>query len=454
MTPTSTMEPPARNVADVTAGLHPAAPRTAAEAGLSDDLLTQLVLKQLYQLGDLIGTDLAKRLGVEFSVIEPTLEPLRLTHQIEIVGSAVVGASSYRYRISDEGRRRTQLFLEQNNYTGMAPVPLHQYQRYLKAYRDAVPTISTRERVVKAFSHLVLSHRVLDQVGTAAASGHSLFVYGPPGNGKTVIAQGLGRLLEGEIAIPHAIEVDGHIVRLFDPVNHEPLPVDEEDDDNSLIARPRLDARWVRCRRPMVTVGGELNLASLDLAYSAESGVYSPPIQALATGGVLVIDDFGRQHCSPRDLLNRWIVPLESRVDYLTLRNGQKFELPFMVLVVFATNLKPRDLVDEAFLRRVQFKVLAESPTFEDFERIFENCCRERALSYQPSLARHVVDRFLQPRNIQPRGCHPRDLIDQALAYAAYSGQPRALTMDLLEAACASYFVDEDEGLPTAPSMA
>ncbi len=167
-----------------------------------------------------------------------------------------------------------------------------------------------------------------------------------------------------------------------------------------------------------------------------------------------MIDDFGRQHCSPRDLLNRWIVPLESRVDYLTLRNGQKFELPFMVLVVFATNLKPRDLVDEAFLRRVQFKVLAESPTFEDFERIFENCCRERALGYEPSLARHVVDRFLQPRNIQPRGCHPRDLIDQALAYAAYSGQPRALTTDLLEAACASYFVDEDEGLPTAPSMA
>jgi hypothetical protein len=263
-----------------------------------------------------------------------------------------------------------------------------------------------------------------------------------------VIAQGLGRLLEGEIAIPHAIEVDGHIVRLFDPVNHEPLPV-EDDPGDSLIARQRLDARWVRCRRPLVTVGGELDLASLDLAYSAESGFYSPPIQAVATGGVLVIDDFGRQHCSPRDLLNRWIVPLESRVDYLTLRNGQKFELPFMVLVVFATNLKPRDLVDEAFLRRVQFKVLAESPTFEDFEQIFENYCRDIDLAYDPALARHVVDRFLLPRNIQPRGCHPRDLISQALAYAAYSGKSRALTTDLLEAACASYFVDEDEGLPT-----
>jgi predicted ATPase with chaperone activity len=447
------MEPQARPAAHVTADLHPPAPRTAAEAGLSNDLLTQLVLKHLYQVGDLIGTELAKRLGLEFSVVEPTLEPLRLTHQIEIVGSAVVGAPSYRYRITDEGRRRTQLFLQQTTYTGVAPVPLHQYQRYLKSYREAVPTISTRDSVTRAFSHLVLSQRVLDQVGTAAASGHSLFVYGPPGNGKTVIAQGLGRLLEGEIAIPHAIEVDGHIVRLFDPVNHKPLPVEEESDD-SLIARPRLDARWVRCRRPLVTVGGELDLDSLDLAYSPESGFYSPPIQALATGGVLVIDDFGRQHCSPRDLLNRWIVPLESRVDYLTLRNGQKFELPFMVLVVFATNLKPRDLVDEAFLRRVQFKVLAESPTFDDFERIFENCCRERSLGYDPALARHVVDRFLEPRNIQPRGCHPRDLIDQALAYAAYTGRPRALTTELLEAACSSYFVDEDQGLTAPTSMA
>lgn len=446
MTPTSTLAPPAERVAALTFGLHPPAPRTAAEAGLTEDVLTKLALKHLYSAGDLVGTDLATRLGLEFSVIEPVLDPLRLTHQLEIVGAAMLGAPSYRYRITDEGRRRAQLFLEETHYSGIAPVPLAQYQRYLEAYRTTVPTVSTRERVTRAFSHLVLSQRVLDQVGTAAASGHSLFVYGPPGNGKTMIAQGLGRLLEGEIAIPHAIEVDGHIIRLFDPVNHQRIATHVEPND-SLVARPRVDARWVRCRRPLVTVGGELTLDSLDLSYSAESGFYSPPVQALANGGVLVIDDFGRQQCSPRDLLNRWIVPLESRVDYLTLRNGQKFDLPFMVLVVFATNLKPRDLVDEAFLRRVQFKVLAESPTFEDFERIFENCCRDRGLAFDPSLARHVIERFLEPRGIQPRGCHPRDLIDQALAYAAYSELPRAVTLDLLEAACASYFVAENEGL-------
>jgi predicted ATPase with chaperone activity len=439
------MTEPRTDAAAATAALHPKAPRTRAETGLGDDLLTQLVLKQLFRLGDMVGTDLARSLGVQFSVIEDILTSLRMMHQCEIVASAEVGAPSYRYRISDEGRKRAQLFLEQNNYSGVAPVPLVQYQKYLRAYRAAAPTISTRDRVTKAFSHLVLSQRVLDQVGTAAAAGHSLFVYGPPGNGKTVIAQGLGRLLDGEIAIPHAVEIDGHIVRMFDPVNHEPLPPPAPSED--LLAPPQLDERWVRCRRPMVTVGGELTLSSLDLSYSRESGVYTAPVQAIANGGVLVIDDFGRQHCSPRDLLNRWIVPLESRVDFLTLNNGQKFELPFLVLVVFATNLKPADLVDEAFLRRVQFKVLAESPTYEDFVHIWENCCRDRKLDYDAAMPRYVFDHYLSPNHIQARGCHPRDLIDQALAYAAYTSQPRALTTDLLDAACASYFVDEAQGI-------
>ncbi len=446
---TTAMSEPCTDPTTVTAALHPRAPRTAAEAGLGEDLLAQLVLKQLYRAGDLLGADLGRALGVSFTVIEPTLASLRRMNRCEIVSSEAVGGPSYRYRLSDEGRRRAHLFLEQNPYSGIAPVPLAQYQQYLQTYRAVVPTVSTRDRVARAFAHLVLSQRVLDQVGTAAAAGHSLFVYGPPGNGKTVIAQGLGGLLDGEIAIPHAIDVDGHIVRVFDPVNHEPITGDSPSDD--LLTPPQLDARWVRCRRPRITVGGELTLESLDLSYSRESGVYTPPVQAAANGGVLVIDDFGRQHCSPRDLLNRWIVPLESRVDYLTLNNGQKFGLPFMVLVVFATNLRPRDLVDEAFLRRVRFKVLAESPSFEDFQHIFENCCRERDLTYDPALPRHVVDHFLRPHNIQPRGCHPRDLIDQALAYAAYTGRPRALTTDLLDAACASYFVDDAQGI-SAPA--
>jgi SpoVK/Ycf46/Vps4 family AAA+-type ATPase len=293
-------------------------------------------------------------------------------------------------------------------------------------------------------SHLVISDRVLDQLGPAINAGHSMFVYGPPGNGKTVISQAVGRLMPGEIGIPHAIEVEGSIVRIFDPDNHEPI-ASEEPEDQSLELGVRHDNRWVRCRRPMVTVGGELMLDALELSYNPSSGFYRAPVQALANGGVLVIDDFGRQHCSPRDLLNRWIVPLESRVDYLTLQSGQKFEMPFLVMVIFATNIKPAELVDEAFLRRIHYKVFAESPTVPEFVKIFENTCKERALPFDPTVVEHLLLNYYRPRKIALRGCQPRDLIEQALSLAEYRGEPRRVTPELLDAACATYFVDDQE---------
>jgi SpoVK/Ycf46/Vps4 family AAA+-type ATPase len=273
-----------------------------------------------------------------------------------------------------------------------------------------------------------------------------MFVYGPPGNGKTVIAQAIRNLLDGELAVPRALEVEGSIISLFDPVNHEPLEL--PDQTNSLSLTERHDARWVRCRRPLVMVGGELTLESLELSYSRTTGFYTAPIQAVANGGVLVIDDFGRQRCSARDLLNRWIVPLESRVDFLTLNSGQKFELPFLLLVVFATNIRPAELVDEAFLRRIHYKVFAESPTVADFKHIFEMCCVERGVLYDEALVDGLLDGYYRPRKIALRGCHPRDLLDQALAQASYLGEERRLTSDLLEMACASYFVDDTEPAP------
>jgi predicted ATPase with chaperone activity len=435
-----------RDAADRTAALHPVAPPTLQVAGLGLDLVIQLVLKLLHFSGELSGVEIAKRLGLTFSALEPALDFLKRLHQCEISGGALIGGPTYLYRITDAGRQRALLFLENSHYVGVAPVPLAQYVAYLNAYRNAVPRSITRARVRDAFAHLVLSDRVRDQVGPAIAAAHSMFVYGPPGNGKTVIAQAIRNLLDGEIAVPHAIEIEGQIVRLFDPVNHEPLP--EVAEPTGLAVADRLDARWVRCRRPMVMVGGELTLESLELAYSPTMGFYTAPVQAVANGGVLVIDDFGRQRCSARDLLNRWIVPLESRVDFLTLRTGQKFELPFMVLVVFATNIKPSDLVDEAFLRRIHYKVFAESPTVADFKRIFENCCREREIGYDEALVDELLSEYYRPRHIALRGCHPRDLIDQALAQAAYLSEPRRLTGDLLEAACASYFVDDTETAP------
>jgi predicted ATPase with chaperone activity len=432
-----------RDIADRTAALLPPAPQTMEAAGLNLDLLVQLVLKILHFSGELTGIEIARRLGVEFPVVEPALDFVKRLHQCEIVGGAGIGGASFRYRITDAGRQRAMLFLEDNQYVGVAPVPLKQYVAYLEAYRDAVPRSITRTRVREAFSHLVLSDRVLDQVGPAIAAAHSMFVYGPPGNGKTVIAQAIRALLDGELAVPHAIEVEGSIVRLFDPVNHEPLEAPAE--TSGLERGAGHDMRWVRCKRPLVMVGGELTLESLELTYSGNTGFYNAPIQAVANGGVLVIDDFGRQRCSARDLLNRWIVPLENRVDFLTLKTGQKFELPFNVLVVFATNIRPSELVDEAFLRRIHYKVLAESPTVADFKHIFENCCRERGVAYDESIVDNLLNHYYRPRNIPLRGCHPRDLLDQALAQAAYLGEERRLTGHLLEAACASYFVDDSE---------
>jgi predicted ATPase with chaperone activity len=422
---------------------HPPAPLTLADAGLPLDLVVQLTLKTLHLAGDLTGLDAGRRLGLRFGVLEPALDQLRAQRQIEVVGGSMLGPASYAYRITDAGRTRAMLFLEHNHYTGVAPVPLAQYAAYMRAHQPSVPRTATRERVRRAYRHLVLSDRVLDALGPAVNAAHSLFVYGPPGNGKTVISQGIRNLLDGDVAIPHAIEVEGQIVRLFDPVVHEPLPSPEA--EGLVDLTPGIDQRWVRCRRPLVTVGGELTLDALELAYLPVSGFYRAPLQALANGGVFVIDDFGRQRCSPRELLNRWIVPLESRVDYLTLQTGQKFEVPFMVLVAFATNIRPRDLVDEAFLRRIRYKVFAESPSAEDFARIWELCCVARDISFE----RDLVDRLLQdcyrPRRISMRGCQPRDLIDQALSLAEYRGEPRRLSFPLLMAACDSYFIDDGD---------
>ena len=420
----------------------PRAPRTLSEAGLSPDLVTQLVLKTLHLSGELNGTELAKRLGLPFYSIEPVLATIKQQHQCEVSGGAL-GTPSYRYRITDTGRARAMLFMDHNHYVGRAPVPFSQYKQYMDEFKRSLRPKVDRERVRSAFSHLVINDRVIDQLGPAINAGHSMFVYGPPGNGKTVISQAIHNLLDGEIFIPHALEVEGSIIRFFDPVNHQPIA--EDDVPDTLDVSGDYDRRWVRCRRPMVMVGGELSLEQLELSYSEGLGFYRAPVQAVANGGVLVIDDFGRQTCSPRELLNRWIVPLESRVDFLTLRTGQKFDFPFMTLVVFATNIKPQELVDEAFLRRIHYKIFAESPTRDEFLQIFEDVCRDKNIEYRKSVVENLLANYYRPRQIQLRGCQPRDLISQAISLADYLGKPPELTPEILEAACASYFVDDRE---------
>ena len=427
------------------AAVDPSAPRTLADTGLSGDLITQLVLKLLNFNADCTGFEIANLAGLQFSVIESVLETLKHSHQCEVVGGGSLGAPSFLYRITDHGRRRAQLLLEHNQYVGPAPVPLAQYRDYMMKFERETSKIVTPAALRQAFSHLVLSDRMINQLGPAVTSGQSLFIYGAPGNGKTVIAQALHQLLKGSIAIPHALEVEGNIIRLFNPTTHEPIPDEGADLWTTDV---RLDRRWVLCRRPIVVAGGELTIQSLDLSYSATMRLYNAPIQLTANGGLLVIDDFGRQACSPRDMLNRWIVPLASRVDYHTLQSGQRFELPFMTLIVFATNIRPGELVDEAFLRRIQYKICAESPTVDEFKAIFENCCATLGATAESGLVDRLLVDYYRPRQIALRACHPRDLIRQALSLASYLNQSPHLTLDLLEAACDSYFVADDEPAP------
>jgi predicted ATPase with chaperone activity len=319
----------------------------------------------------------------------------------------------------------------------------------MDGFKANAPRRVRRERVKEALGHLVVSERMLDQLGPAVNAGHSMFVHGPPGNGKTVISQAVQNLLDGDIHVPYALDVEGSIVRLHDPVMHQQVPYYAA---AGLSSEQEIDRRWVRCRRPLVMTGGELTLDALELSYSPTSGFYKAPVQAVANGGLLVIDDFGRQRVKPRDLLNRWIVPLESGVDFLTLTSGQKFELPFMVLVVFATNIRPLELVDEAFLRRIQYKVFCASPTRDEFVEIFRRYCAYRDVQFDLRVVHDLLDNYYTPRQIQLRGCQPRDLIEHALALAEYHGDPPELTRSLLRAACDSYFVDDADMLPAPPT--
>src|SRR5262245_59816933 len=285
---------------------------------------------------------------------------------------------------------------------------------------------------------------MFDQLGPAVNSGKSLFLYGAPGNGKTVLAEGIGRAYGDEMFMPYAIDVDGQTITMYDPVSHQ-LIGGPQGGGESVVATASTDRRWERIVRPVVVVGGELTLEMLDLTFNPIARFYEAPIQMKANGGVFVVDDFGRQRIPARDLLNRWIVPLESRVDFLTLHTGRKFEIPFNVLIVFATNLRPESLADEAFLRRIPYKIPAKNPTMEEYCRIFELNCQRRGIRFDPVMVEYLDRKYYQPRKLQMRACHPRDLISQVVDRCRYEDKEPVITRELLDAACASYFVEEAE---------
>ena len=419
----------------------PLPPATIAETGLHPDTLAQLMLKTLIA-GESSGTQLAENMRLPYSVLDAMIQHARVEKLIEVRGASGAGNAGYRYALTDLGRDRAMQFLDINRYVGPAPVPLSQYNAYVRASMAARPWID-KDRLGTGFSELVVSEEMYDKLGPAVNSGKSLFLYGAPGNGKTVVAEGIGRALGSDMHIPFAIDVDGQTITMFDPVNH--VSRSAAGAQHSVIAVAAYDRRWEQVRRPVVVVGGELTLEMLDLTFNPISKFYEAPIQMKAIGGVFVVDDFGRQRIPPRDLLNRWIVPLESRVDFLTLHTGRKFEVPFNVFIIFATNLQPESLADEAFLRRIPYKIRAKNPTAEEYVKIFELNCRKRGLAFDPVMVEYLMRKYYQPRKLQMRACHPRDLLEQVVDMCRYQNRAPAISRDLLDAACSGYFLEESD---------
>lgn len=427
----------------------PRSPTTLAECGLQLGQIADLVLKQLYLHGTLLGGDIARATRLPFSIVDEALRALRDQKCIEVASGDLVGRVSYRFALTELGRARARESFEHCRYVGPAPVPIEQYIDQCKL-QHVTGTACTLQMLLSIFHDSVVRPQLLDELGPAVCSGTSIFIHGPSGNGKTLVAKGLGRFLNqqgGEIYVPYAIQAESSIITVFDPgIHHTTDDVGSASRNSATADTPSyvvpdgyFDVRWRRIRRPVVITGGELTLEMLELQYNAGGNFYTAPMHIKSNGGVFLIDDFGRQLVRPKDLLNRWIVPLEERVDYLTLSTGRKFMLPFEQLIIFSTNLDPRELVDDAFLRRIRHKVKIDSPDREMITAIFRLVCEQKQIEFNPAIVDMLFSKYYDHGRV-PRSSDPRDLLEIADSICRFREQPLVLKLELIDESARRFF--------------
>jgi len=411
----------------------PAAPRSIAATGLEYVQIADLVLKHTMFLGEFTLSDLCERIKLPFMVVEEVLNNLKKEHLLDVKGASSYTSISYQYQITDAGRSKCLKLLEISRYVGPAPVTLDAYTEMVEL--QTVKSIIVNEtQIRKAFSHLVIEDDKLHRLGPAVSSEQALFVYGPPGNGKTAIAEAIGNVLTDSVYLPYAVCVADQIINVYDPVSHVRIENREKPDTGS-------DYRWLMIKRPVVMTGGELSLRMLDLEFNPIVKFYEAPLQMKANNGLLIIDDFGRQQVDPQSILNRWIVPLDRRIDFLTLDTGIKFSIPFDMLLIFATNLAPEELVDEAFLRRIHYKIKISHPSEYEFKTIFKTVCKDAGVTFSEEAYEFLMNHLYRARNLPLSACHPRDLIEHVINYSRYFSLPPELNEKTICFACDNYFV-------------
>jgi len=411
--------------APVRSSFLPSVPQNFSDLGVPESLVLDLMLRRAVIEGFCSMTGLSRSIRVSLPIVDAVFKHMRSQQLDEIKG---MSGNDYQFTLSGAGKQLASERFQVSQYAGACPVSLKEYHAATKAQ---TARISVDRRVLRqAFSDLIVSDKMLDQMGPAIISQTSIFVYGPTGNGKTSLAERMLRVYQDAVMIPYAVEVDNQIISVYDPVVHHPIDHDDED----------VDPRWILCKRPCIVVGGELIPSMLELRLDESSGIYAAPLQMKANNGILLIDDFGRQLMSPRDLLNRWIVPLDRRVDYLTLRYGVKFQIPFELMVVFSTNLEPADLADEAFLRRIHNKIFVEAVDAASFDQIFARVVQSRNIEAEADSAEYLRKLCLREGRTELRACYPADICNILLAIGRYEGRPPQMSKPDLERATALYF--------------